>query len=208
MATRIEQGPVRPEQQDRLVVLDGAPTPWGPLDVLAVFDGMGGMPRGGEASRAAADALPGALAGADDGIDVLRRLNEAVRPTGGGTTAVVAVLDGATVHLATVGDSAAYRFGDAGLELLLPKDAVGPTSLTDFLGNRTMEGHTRELEAQAGDILLLCSDGVDGVLGPTDLEPYLDLARTDAKHGVERMFADIRAAGMPDNAAAAVAVRG
>jgi serine/threonine protein phosphatase PrpC len=196
-----EPGLVRRRNEDAWRVLPDARLGSEHVLAVAVFDGLGGVPHGDRASAVAADGLAGALAAAAAPAAVLPLLDDAVRATGGCTTAVVAVFPGAgdAGHVLAAGDSAAYlrRAGAAGL--VAAKDSDGPNVVTDLLGGRGVRGHVVPIRLQAGDTLLLCTDGVDGVVTERSLQRVLapDAALEVA---VTRLFNDVRAAGAPDNA--------
>jgi protein phosphatase len=197
------QGHVRRRIEDawRLV----ADAPMGPRRVhaFAVFDGLGGLPRGQEGAWAAADSLVAALEAAADPKDVLVRLNRTVQETGGCTTAVLALFDAddhASGWLATIGDSVAFGLGDHGVEALNELDATGPTMLTDFLGRSSIGGHVAPLALGPGDSLLLCTDGVSGVVGPGPIEDALRSEGPDLRPAAERLLRHVEDAGAPDNA--------
>lgn len=174
------------------------------VHAFAVFDGLGGMPRGQEGAWAAADALPQTLerTGSPDGL--LDGLNQHVVDTGGNTTADIALFfadesPGDGVLLA-IGDSSAYDLWEGQPRRLAPHDATGPTSLTDFLGLRTIDGHTIGLHVPPGGNLVLCTDGVDGVIGERRLLPLLDAGPDALAREADQVLRHVEDAGSPDNA--------
>lgn len=207
---RSEIGPVRPRHEDAWALLPAAPLGGWRGGCWAVFDGLGGLPYGHEAAWAAARALAAALSESTKPEDVLPRLNPPVRATNGATTAVVAWQtfnpDTSPLQLLGVGDSGAYEIRrDGKVRLLLEKDAQGPYVVTDFLGNPDPAGHVATWAPADGASLLLCSDGVDGVVAPAALA---DLGRAkDPAAALDALFASIARLGAPDNATAILARR-
>ena len=98
------------------------------LALLMVADGLGGCPRGEEASRIAVDSVAGAVVShLSDDISVDDTLREAIRGAntdvldyvrthpesrGMGTTMVCALVEKGNMYLASIGDSRAYVVGD------------------------------------------------------------------------------------------------
>jgi protein phosphatase len=139
---------------------------------------------------------------------------------GMGTTIVAALVCGETVCLAHVGDSRIYRLRERRLEQLSDDHTVGtewirqgaPVELattlpmgrllTRALGTRpTVEASTRLETVLPGDVLLLCSDGVHGVV-PTDELTGILLELGDLASGVERLITRANDRGGPDNSTA------
>jgi protein phosphatase len=110
-----------------------------------------------------------------------------------GATIVMALIRHSYMLLAHVGDSRAYLFRDNSLSLLTkdhsiiqllidmgqlkPEDASthpARSQITQFIG---MEGKitpdVQSIELQAGDRLLLCSDGLTGMVADADIEKIL-----------------------------------
>lgn len=174
------QGLARKGMEDSFAVVRRPSRP-----VVGVFDGVGGRPRGGAASQAAAAALSSA-----PGLEpepLARHLDTAVRRTGGFSTAAVAVL-GERVTFVGVGDSAAYD--RAGLAILKSgRDARG--ALATCLGGGWGVSSASRRAAQGP--FVLCTDGVDDVLGPLRPQAPLD-------HWAGSIMSDLQAAGAPDDA--------
>lgn len=198
-----EVGLVRRRNEDSWVVVHHA-LRGKPGASFGVFDGLGGLPRGLEAAEGARLAWPDALRRARRPEAALKRLNEAVMTTGGATTGVVAVLptDG-DAFLVSAGDSSAYALVNGEAVNIAPHDAGPGSMVTDHLGNPGMRGHVTPLP-QPGPFLL-CTDGVDRVIGQDGLRAVLEA--TDAEQALEGMFKAILAAGAPDNATAVLARR-
>jgi len=197
--------------EDAWRVVPDAPLGRRSVHVLAVFDGVGGEPHGQEAAWGAADALQRAVEDAGGIDDVLRRLNHIVQGTGGSTTAVVVFLDPRDPcggGVASIGDSALYTLDDGGhLVRLTAKDSLGPM-LTACLGNDAARGHVLPLQIGDDAPLLLCTDGVDGVVGTEGLEMLMQTPPGAREAALDVLFDTIREAGMPDNATLILAYRG
>ncbi len=160
--------------------------------LYAVCDGMGGARAGEVASDLACSTLGARVAAGDDVVDAARAANAAVYDaaaddgtlTGMGTTLTAMVLDGDVARFAHVGDSRAYLLRDGDLrqvsldhsvvgqmirdgELTLEQAAVHPmrSILTRALGTEpSVEVDAYELALRAGDVVLLCSDGLTGMV--------------------------------------------
>lgn len=138
-----------------------------------------------------------------------------------GTTLVALLLDerdeGAVVH---VGDSRAYRFRDGELALL----TVDHTVVSDLLRNHEIsEAEASEhpyrhvltralgasgdvvpdiqrLDVRAGDLYVLCSDGVSGMLAQSEIKTILASHRDDPEAVCRELIAAANSAGGKDNA--------
>lgn len=143
------------------------------------------------ASRPAAPAsLTAALSAAN------QRVRERAGSQGGslmGTTAVVAGIDGSVCRIAYAGDSRAYRYRRGELALLtrdhsmvqdmvdrglLSADAArsspGRNVITRAVGlEAEFEADSVELTVEAGDLLLLCSDGFWDMLSDVEIAALL-----------------------------------
>jgi serine/threonine protein phosphatase PrpC len=201
-------GRVRRQLQDAWAVAFDLPFGPVPVDAFAVFDGLGGHPNGREAARMAARALPEAVRSAQSLHEILPRLDPAVAATGGRTTAVAALFPrgGGKGFLVSAGDSSAYALQDGRLELLVQRDRIARNVVTDLLGAGRVRGRVREVSIASG-ALLLCSDGVDDVLGPEPLRALVAAPRAGMAQAVERTMALVLEAGAPDNATLLLARR-
>ncbi|PKQ16699.1 MAG: protein phosphatase [Actinobacteria bacterium HGW-Actinobacteria-7] len=132
--------------------------------------------------RADANALARAVRAANSAV--MRAAREGVGRSGMGTTMTAALVDGGHIVLAHVGDSRAYLLRGAVLEPLTDDHSMvadmirrGQLSeadarvhpnrsvITRALGtDSNMVADTYEVHASAGDRLLLCSDGLSGML--------------------------------------------
>jgi len=140
---------------------------------------------------------------------------------GMGTTATVAVVDerAGTVTIAHVGDSRAYLYRDGELEQLttdhslvgelvrsgrLTEDeaAVHPhrSVITRALGtDAEVEVDTLTLEVAAGDLVLLCSDGLSAMVRDDEIAQVLRSAEGVPRAAAEALVSAANAAGGEDN---------
>ena len=200
--------------------------------LFAVADGMGGH-RGGEvASSLALETIERMFArGEGELVEQVREANRAVfqRSTldravaGMGTTLTAALLEGDHIRLAHVGDSRAYLVRDGRLRLLTEDHTlvhrmvlegelteaeaeVHPhrSILTRALGvDPDVEVDEITLEVRAGDRLLLCSDGLTGMLPEPRVEEILG-AEAEPQRAVDRLIREANDAGGVDNITAIV----
>lgn len=194
-------GPVRTENQDGwgivpLIRVHGC--------ALLLADGMGGHAGGGEAARVALEGaalqlaeteqprqgLESAFAAADSAVAELRG--------GGGmtgTTLVGAVISDGHALVGNVGDSRAYAIRPSGVEVLTQDHSLleemvrageaqsveaptlpGRNILTRSISGDSAPADYFELELGLGDVLLLCSDGLWGVLDDVTLQRLMSSA--------------------------------
>src|SRR5262249_43550821 len=136
---------------------------------------------------------------------------------GMGTT-IVSVLDmGDRVAVAHVGDSRCYRFRNGRIERLTEDhsllteyirygnwdpDGKGSFPFAHMLtralgGGETVEVETRVVQPEAGDVLVLCSDGLSGVVADAEIAEILD-ENTDLAGAIDRLIARADDEGGPD----------
>jgi PPM family protein phosphatase len=209
-------GPVRPENEDHVAFYlpeeNEALEARGSL--LCVADGMGGHAAGALASQLAVDALLATYYGPllDRGVDEALRAAyaaanrsvcgvgaERAEVAGMGTTLVTAVVRGANLWVANIGDSRGYLCRQGKLRQLTVDHTAaqemreqsgggaGPPE-GDYLnhqltrcigfdeGNWEPDIATHEL--RGGDIVLLCSDGLTGPLATEELAEVLRMERS------------------------------
>jgi protein phosphatase len=140
---------------------------------------------------------------------------------GMGTTATVAVVDeqAGTLTIAHVGDSRAYLYRDDALEQLttdhslvgelvrsgrLTEDeaAVHPhrSVITRALGtDADVDVDTLTVDVAAGDLVLLCSDGLSAMLRDEEIVQVLRSTAGDPQPAAEALVAAANAAGGEDN---------
>jgi PPM family protein phosphatase len=137
---------------------------------------------------------------------------------GMGTTLTAAYLDDADLAVAHVGDSRAYIFRDGSLTRLtqdhsLVEELVRRGKLTEeqaaehpqrsiitrALGvENDVEVDTWTFPVRAGDVVLLCSDGLTSMIGEDQIAAVLS-SETDLDRAGERLIAEANAAGGRDN---------
>lgn len=144
-------------------------------ELIALSDGMGGLPDGEKASIAAVKAFlrhaPLALAVATseavfrEGFRVAQTAVQLLG-TGAGATLVVARLEPGSVVVAHVGDSRAYLLRGGIARRLTTDHAIGH-NLTRCLGANIgrWQPDVERHATQVGDAVMLCSDGLHGLRG-------------------------------------------
>lgn len=150
--------------------------------------------------------------------NVLRAISRDGSLYGMGTTVVGLLLSGNVAAVAHVGDSRAYRLRKGRLEQLTQDHTwVNEQVVAGFLSKEQARSHPlknvvtralggesdvlvdiREIEVQAGDLFLLCSDGLTGMLSDADIGERLSSGRS--LHEICRtLVSDSNARGGIDN---------
>ena len=216
-------GQVREGNEDAYLVLD-------PLFVVA--DGMGGH-RGGEvASDLAVQTIRSLFERREGSLtDQVEEANRAVfersrsdrEVSGMGTTLTALMIDDRRAHLAHVGDSRAYVLRDGELALLTvdhtlvqrmvdegeltPEQAEGHPQrhiLTRVLGgDGSVAVDEGVVELREGDRLLLCTDGLTGMVHDDEIRAVLRRTQ-DPQEAAERLVRQANQAGGVDNITAIV----
>jgi serine/threonine protein phosphatase PrpC len=216
-------GQVREGNEDALLVSD-------PL--YAVADGMGGH-RGGEVASNLALQTVQRLFSEREGtlIEQVEQANRAVFErsqsdrdvSGMGTTLTAALIEGGAVRLAHVGDSRAYLFRSGTLQLLTEDHTLvhrmvveGEISeseaeshphrsiLTRALGvDGSIQVDETNLHVQDGDRLLLCTDGLTGMISDDQIVSVLREV-ADPQEAVDRLVRAANRAGGIDNITALI----
>lgn len=200
--------------------------------LAAVADGMGGLEDGEVASRTAVRVLVDRLSRGASLLGAVEEANRTVfresrgRPMG--TTLVAALLDGPRLRIANVGDSRGYLHGPAGLVQVTRDHTFGAEAVRhdtatggEVAASRWGTTLTRSLGAaevvevdefgpyslEPGVQVLLCSDGVHGVLPDDTIEGCLaEAPGVDA--AVERLMGLALERGSRDNVSAIILQRG
>jgi PPM family protein phosphatase len=180
--------------------------------LFAVADGMGGAQAGEIASRIAVDTI-GADSGvvAEDLAGVVKTANERIhelsrsdeRRAGMGTTMTVVLVGEEEIHVAHVGDSRAYLLRAGQLEKLTrdhslvdelvrqgkltPEEAQEHPQrsvITRAVGPEArVEVDTATWQAKAGDVFLICSDGLTTMIGEAEILAILETSDTLERAG-------------------------
>jgi protein phosphatase len=149
---------------------------------------------------------------------IWKRSGEGPEFAGMGSTVAAALINGSRAALANVGDSRGYLFrngnlsqlttDDTWLQAVLLRDHVSEDALRDHpmrdvltqaAGSQNdIEVHTADVELEPDDVILLCSDGLHGIVPE---EGILATLRSGAPldQKVARLRDEARAAGGPDN---------
>lgn len=196
--------------------------------LFAVADGMGGHQGGEVASSLALEVI-----GKGDGTleELVREANDAVYRraaqdpglAGMGTTLTVLLADGDVLRLAHVGDSRAYLLRDGNLrrltkdhtvvERLVDEGRLTPQEaeihpqrsiLTRALGvDEALQVDQAAIEPRAGDRLLLCSDGLTGMVDEDRIAGIL-AENADPQAAADALVEAANEAGGQDNITAIV----
>ena len=218
VAAGTDIGHVREGNEDSYLVMD-------PL--FAIADGMGGH-RGGEVASQLAVETMEHLFTRGEGVlaELIREANRAVfersmrdrTVAGMGTTLTAALVEDDRIHLGHVGDSRAYLLRDGELrqltedhtlvarmvkdgELTAEEAEVHPhrSIITRTIGvEPDVEVDELYLEARVGDRLLICSDGLTGMLSDAQIELILTQDRNPTT-AVQRLIDSANEAGGVDN---------
>jgi serine/threonine protein phosphatase PrpC len=149
---------------------------------------------------------------------VLRAISKDGSLYGMGTTVVGFLLSGNVAAVAHVGDSRAYRLRNGRLDQLTQDHTwVNEQVVAGFLSKEQARSHplknvvtralggesdvvvdVREIEVRAGDVYLLCSDGLTGMLSDPDIRDRLAAGAT-LHETCRRLVNDSNARGGIDN---------
>ncbi len=149
---------------------------------------------------------------------VIRAAREGLGREGMGTTLTAAIVEGTRISVAHVGDSRAYLLHSRGLERItadhsMVADMIRKGTLTEEAArshpNRSvitralgtdanMVADTFEVDAEPGDRLLLCSDGLTGMLTDERITEILE-AYGDPEVAVRMLVDEANEAGGHDN---------
>jgi protein phosphatase len=211
------------------------------LGLAILADGMGGHAAGEIASNLAVKTLAGSVAVAvnsgigegrsesiesilsrsiEDANQTIRaRALEDVNFKGMGTTVVVALSQGSSVHIAHVGDSRAYVMHEGRLRqitrdhsLVAEMVAAGEISekearshrlryvLTRTLGNEpVVQADVQEVRWQDEDCLMLCSDGLTNMIEDRRIEKILRRCGKNLERACEELVEAANSRGGGDN---------
>ena len=150
---------------------------------------------------------------------VYQRQSDDVEASGMGTTMTVALVEDGIVRIGHVGDSRAYLYRDGELEQLTDDHSLvaelvrsGKISaeeadthpqrsvITRALGtDPDVDVDTITIEAQAGDVFLLCSDGLYSMVAPEKIVDVLDRRRDDLDGAAKELIRAANKRGGDDN---------
>jgi protein phosphatase len=150
---------------------------------------------------------------------VLEAMKERSEYEGMATTVAAVLVDGEDANLAHVGDSRVYLFRDAELEQLTSDHSwVNEQLQSGVISADQARGHplrnvvTRALggkpdlqvdmqlhKLRAGDLLLLCSDGLTTMVPDADIARLLDEAGADVPKAAQGLVTEANARGGEDN---------
>ncbi len=192
-----------------------------PLYLAAVCDGVGSTENGGIAASITIHTINEWLSATEQperlGLGLCSSVMEAnnrivaemsTKAGRGASTLSALLLHGDSYWIAHVGDSRIYLFRDRTLRQLTP-DQVTEGKLFSYLGKRDGPDVVyREGESRAGDIFLLCSDGLykrmdDDFL----LNSLLTVTRKNIKKAMEKMIQYVVEHGENDNISVAIIIR-
>jgi PPM family protein phosphatase len=222
VGARTDVGRVREGNEDGFVAAE-------PL--FAVADGMGGHQGGEVASKVALETLQKAADGTADLAEVVQEANRAVFTRasqdpallGMGTTLTAVLVEEHRLHLAHVGDSRMYLARDGRLERitrdhtvveemveqgrLTPEEAaIHPqrSIVTRALGvEEDIQVDELDLDVRPGDRVLLCSDGLTGMVDEGEILRLLTEHR-DAQAATDALVDAANRAGGQDNITAVI----
>jgi PPM family protein phosphatase len=229
-AARTDRGTVRPDNQDAFVCVPER-------GLFAVIDGMGGQQGGQLAAAVARESLlkekdlVRALVQANQKIHQQAQRSDELR--GMGCVASGVRVAKGKVHIAHVGDTRIYLAGSTGCEQLTRDHTVAASRQEDLgishRGARDMAGHNQvtrdiggrpqaddhwidraEVPLEEGALMLMCSDGLYGVVPAEELFSRLREARrsgTSPNVLVDELVDLALARGTRDNVTAVVVRR-
>ena len=210
-AAKTDTGRKRRRNEDAYVV---AP----PL--FAVADGMGGAQAGEVASKLAAAALedtdPGRLTGPERVASLIQEANRRVHErssvdpatSGMGTTMTVALVEDGGVVIGHVGDSRAYLVRDRRIELLKSgklseeEAQIHPqrSVITRAVGtDPDVDVDDFTIEAEDGDVFLICSDGLTDMVGDEEILDVVDHNRDNLDRVTKQLVSAANRGGGEDN---------
>ena len=196
--------------------------------IFAIADGMGGAKAGEVAAALAADALRGEGGSGEDTLVMLiqeanrrvyERATEDAAKSGMGTTMTVALLEDGQVRIGHVGDSRAYLIRDGELSQLTDDHSlVGELVRSGKLAPEEADTHpqrsvitrvlgtdpevdvdTATVETRAGDLFLLCSDGLYSMVGNDRILQLVERYRGDLDAAAKALIAAANKGGGEDN---------
>ena len=212
----------RAKNEDYVAACFGRPDGAGQKIVAAVADGLGGYKGGREASEttvrafidgfynfpqsSVAHAASRALDAVNRWIAAQRRVDPNL--SGMATTFTALILAGRSGHVVHVGDTRAYRLSQGRLQQLSSDHTIDTGEVALALSRAVgFEADVRvdhiAFALQAQDRFLLCSDGVHGIVNPSQLTALLAFERR-SQTAADAIVAAAMKAGGTDNISAIV----
>jgi len=179
------------------------------------------------AAAALEDTDPGLLSGPERVASLIQEANRRVHerstadPTtaGMGTTMTVALVEGATVVIGHVGDSRAYLVRDSSIEQVTEDHSlVNELLKSGRLSRAEADVHPQRsvitravgtdpdvdvdsftVDAQEGDVFLLCSDGLTDMVGDDDILGLVEQYRDDLDTATRALVSAANSEGGEDN---------
>jgi serine/threonine protein phosphatase PrpC len=179
------------------------------------------------AAAALEETDPGSLSGPDKLVSLIREANRRVyerassdpSTSGMGTTMTVALVEGNQVTIGHVGDSRAYVVRDGSLEQLTEDHSlVNELLKSGKLSREEAEVHPQRsvitravgtdpdvdvdafvVDANEGDIFLLCSDGLTDMVTDTDIQETVERFRDDLDRATKSLVSAANRGGGEDN---------
>ena len=212
----------RAKNEDYVGVCLGRPEASGQKIVAAVADGLGGYKGGREASETAVRAFIDSfynfpqlsvMQAASRSLDAINGWIAAQRRVdpdlaGMATTFTALILAGRSGHVAHVGDTRAYRLSQGRLQQLTNDHTIDTGEVALALSRAVgFEAAVRvdhmAFALQVQDRFFLCSDGVHGVLNPSQLKAFLASERL-SQTAADEIVAAAMKGGSTDNISAIV----
>jgi len=213
------QGLVRKRNEDNLVNNEN-------LGLWVVADGVGGNVHGDVASQLAVQTIERKVRQGETLVDAITEANKAIlfaesghdEYAGMASTVVACRFDGHQFELSWVGDSRAYLLDSTGICQLTSdhnlanllyqqgdieaselRNHVGQHELTQALGQMSLDKLPKSLgELHEGDCLLLCTDGLSGVITDEDIYQLVMESSTLDSAG-DALLEKVLTEGAPDN---------
>jgi protein phosphatase len=196
--------------------------------VFIVADGLGGHNAGEKASQLAVETLleiykeqeehshDGDLEAIEHAHLTIKELSTQYEHFKGmGTTLVMMRYNGKGMHLYSVGDSSIYLLREGTLIKLLREEATGMRGLLQSIiasepnpshlvscalgPSRKLDIVTEFVDAQHGDVFLLCTDGLTNMMSELDIQIILSDGTSDLVACCQQLIAQANAAGGRDN---------
>jgi len=179
------------------------------------------------AAAALEDTDPGAKSGAERVTSLIQEANRRVHEraiadpatSGMGTTMTVALVEGTKVTFGHVGDSRAYRYRDGAFEQitedhslvneLLKSGKLSPEEadshpqrsvITRAVGtDPDVDVDSFTLDAEVGDVFLICSDGLTDMVDDEDIRSVLEKFHNDLDRATKSLVSAANRGGGEDN---------